>query len=386
MSGNLYSWIEKSVNQDQEHIKLFYKDSTNCIALISSPVHNVFNVEFITNDENQQTRKIIEEVKKEINFYLINKKEKYPWNYAKYHCVSTSNLYSPIHWHFYPTINDRAMTFYNILKLYKLDTTRIRLVRHGNAEIPILETFRNNRGRFEAYQSLQAPKKFSNAKQIAVFSPYRNTLSLFLGLWDVKDYVDNKNFTKSLHSIIDVNSFPKKWHSFVCWYNLEHNPILDELSERLVIDWGKSTLSWVQAKDKLVVEIKGKNSLGDFSSFDQVILTFRELKMLINNPDSNTTWINTLSSVNGIYLIKDTLTGRLYVGSAYGAKGIFGRWQSYANSGHGGNKELQGMDYNLFEFSILEILPATTSADEVILRENRWKRKLGTKETGLNLN
>ncbi len=101
---------------------------------------------------------------------------------------------------------------------------------------------------------------------------------------------------------------------------------------------------------------------------------------------SNFSWVSALSSVNGIYLIKDKKVGKLYVGSAYGEDGIFGRWSAYSQNGHGGNKELKDLDPTNFEFSILEITPPTSSVDEVIQRENRWKIKLGTREFGLNSN
>ena len=103
-------------------------------------------------------------------------------------------------------------------------------------------------------------------------------------------------------------------------------------------------------------------------------------------PETNLTWIKALSSVNGIYLIQDTLSGKLYVGSAYGEQGIYGRWSTYAQNGHGGNLELQSLDSSNFVFSILEIVPATTTVDGVIEYENRWKEKLGTRQFGLNKN
>ena len=84
--------------------------------------------------------------------------------------------------------------------------------------------------------------------------------------------------------------------------------------------------------------------------------------------------------------VQDSGSGKLYVGSAYGENGIFGRWQSYANTGHRLNEELKGLNPDNFAFSILEILPPTLSADEVIGRENRWKVKIGSRELGLNRN
>jgi len=277
------------------------------------------------------------------------------------------------------------ITLHDILGHYGIEPKDVKLVRHGNREIPVLETFQNEREHFEVYQSYQAPNKFKGAKHIAVFAPGYHTSAIFLGLWDIKDYKTHKNFTKKIHDTIDKHSFPESWHK-VAWYDLRYNPILDELSERLIIDWGKSTISWVQNRDKKILEIKGENYLGDFVSYDSVQLNYYDIKKLSTDTKSNTTWMNALSSVNGIYLIRDKSSGKLYVGSAYGEDGIYGRWLNYAHSGHGGNKELKGLDPNQFEFSILEIIPPTSSAEAVIHRENRWKEKLGTRAFGLNAN
>ncbi len=186
--------------------------------------------------------------------------------------------------------------------------------------------------------------------------------------------------------MLKKHNLPESWFNDSARYDLKRNNILDDLSERLVIEWGAATVAWVQSKDKEVVEIKGKKSIGDFQSFSLVDLDFRDLQNLIQFPDTNLTWVKALSSVNGVYLIKDKVSGKLYVGSAYGEQGIYGRWSAYAQNGHGGNLELRDLDPTNFQFSILEIVPATTTADGVIDCENRWKEKLGTRQFGLNKN
>jgi hypothetical protein len=100
-----------------------------------------------------------------------------------------------------------------------------------------------------------------------------------------------------------------------------------------------------------------------------------------------------LSVTKGIYLISDAKTGTLYVGSAYNEKGIWGRWETYVKTnGHGNNKILRALiddDPNYgdnFRFSILMLLPQTITPDEAIEKERLFKRKLGTKTFGLNLN
>jgi len=71
-----------------------------------------------------------------------------------------------------------------------------------------------------------------------------------------------------------------------------------------VIEWGRSTVTWVQTKDKAVVQIKPINSIGGFISYDRILLSYAELQKLVNDTDSNTSWVNALSSVNGVYLIQ----------------------------------------------------------------------------------
>ena len=100
-----------------------------------------------------------------------------------------------------------------------------------------------------------------------------------------------------------------------------------------------------------------------------------------------------LSVVKGVYLIHDSSTGKLYVGSACGEDGIWGRWKNYVmTNGHGNNKLLKEliindpMHSNHFNFSILMLLPGSVTHDEAIKKEMLFKKKLGTNSFGLNDN
>ena len=94
-----------------------------------------------------------------------------------------------------------------------------------------------------------------------------------------------------------------------------------------------------------------------------------------------------LESWRGVYLIRDCSDGKGYVGSAYGADNLLGRWQEYGRTGHGQNVLLRKRDHRNFQFSILERLPETAEPKLVIERERRWKLRLGTAApNGLNLN
>ena len=104
-------------------------------------------------------------------------------------------------------------------------------------------------------------------------------------------------------------------------------------------------------------------------------------------------WKSALSNVKGVYLIVDTLTGKQYVGSAYGNECIWHRWANYAKDGHGGNIELKkllkenGEDYKYnFKYSILEVCNMNLGNEYILQRETHWKEILLTRIFGLNKN
>lgn len=282
------------------------------------------------------------------------------------------------------------LTFNHMLQLAGYDSTGLRLVRHSNKDFtkdnPALQSFKYDKERFESYQSFQSSFKFGDAKAIASFAPGPRSTAVFLGIWDILRQVESKDFTADTHAQITKHKFPESWHNSPhVWYELAQNSVLEEFSGRIIINWGGSAVVWVQQNtDKEIIEIKMKNSIEDFQSYDGVQLSFEDIKLLAKNPHSNSTWVNALSTVRGVYLIRDSKSKKLYVGSAYGDKGIFGRWSDYAKNGDGGNIALKGLDPVYFEFSILEIASGTMSPQEIIDRENRWKLRLGTRDGGLN--
>jgi hypothetical protein len=121
-------------------------------------------------------------------------------------------------------------------------------------------------------------------------------------------------------------------------------------------------------------------------------LSYDELTELYRNEDAHREWRSRLSAVAGVYLILAETTGQLYVGSASGAEGIWGRWREYAKTGHGNNQSLKalispdGPYPSAFRFSILQIVPKSMTREDVVERETRLKAKLGCLAHGLNLN
>ena len=177
------------------------------------------------------------------------------------------------------------------------------------------------------------------------------------------------------------------------YFDLEHIDLLKDYEGRLMIDWGNSARMWHQkgTTEKPIVAIQADEKKV-FSGFENLILTYDELKEIVENPTIYEAWHTALSSVNVIYLIVDRETGKQYVGSAYGKDGLLGRWSCYVNSLHGNNKLMKELicaypeRYHHFQFSILQILPKTVTDDEVIQTESLYKKKLLTVPFGMNDN
>ena len=96
--------------------------------------------------------------------------------------------------------------------------------------------------------------------------------------------------------------------------------------------------------------------------------------------------------MKAVYLFVDTVSGQQYVGSAYGDDGLLGRWKAYIDTRDGGNKKIKELlrkepeRYHKFQFSILQILPKSTSNESVIQCEALYKNKLLSREFGMNDN
>jgi hypothetical protein len=66
---------------------------------------NVFVVEFLPASELAGTALEAgrQAVRQELDFYLVQLEEPDPWRYAIYHCTTAANIYSSVHWGYFPT-------------------------------------------------------------------------------------------------------------------------------------------------------------------------------------------------------------------------------------------------------------------------------------------
>lgn len=102
--SKIWEWREGTVDTDSPHMKIVFGDSAVAVALVAKSVGNRFVVEFrqLPELDRKEYERIKLAVTKELNFYLVEKGEDDPWQYAIYHCGTASNIYSDVHWGYYP--------------------------------------------------------------------------------------------------------------------------------------------------------------------------------------------------------------------------------------------------------------------------------------------
>ena len=201
----------------------------------------------------------------------------------------------------------------------------------------------------------------------------------------------------------------KPEHYEIGGYNislLDNNDTIGELlnkyRKRLVIKLDENlginfelTYEAVAKKNIEVFEVFPDIAIEKFNGYQNVSINHKELREIVSNNELS--WKLALSSVKAVYVITDTKTGKLYIGSAYGdSQGLWQRWECYADFKDltAGNKEFEvlvkekGKNYikDNFKYSILEIFDTKTKQEYILERENYWKNVFETKKFGMNWN
>ena len=276
--------------------------------------------------------------------------------------------------------------FSDVLRKVGLNPQRVKLIRHALTDKGFRDCFQKNM--VLEYTRHQKPGFSKEYDYWCVFISSEGTLAKFWACYKVGDFVPDTPDVMP-QGYPDPESFQGEF----AYFDLEHVCLLEDYENRLIIDWGSSTRMWHQkgTTEKPIVSIQNYEKKA-FPGFEELILTYDELKGIIDNPIIYEGWHTSLSSVNAIYLIVDQKTGKQYVGSAYGKDGLLGRWSCYVSSLHGHNKLMKELidihpeRFHHFQFSILQILPKTIPYDEVLQMERLYKKKLLTIPFGLNDN
>lgn len=273
----------------------------------------------------------------------------------------------------------------DLLKLRGFDPGRpTKLVRHKDTRYEVRDLMR--RGWLDAYQASQSRPVFDGCERIVSFIGTEGTKARLIGVYRVLARRDGRQ-------VSGPPGCPPEIAQGRYFYELQREPGYEDLENRVVIEWGKPARPFVQQiSNKEVIELLPKGQLRPpFRDYLDFTLTHAELVELYAHQDANREWRARLAAVAGIYLILATENGAQYVGAAYGAEGIWGRWAAYARNGHGDNTlliDLVNRDPRYpaaFSYSILQILPKSFGQDEAQRLERRYMEKLGSRATGLNV-
>ena len=296
------------------------------------------------------------------------------------------------------------LTLKDLIKIEGLDYENLsfKVVRHkmnqkGWEDFDNLIRFDNEL--LSAFAGSQSRPVYKDADIVLTFVALPGTKALFRtahinhGQISFNQYKKYYKGYKSFLNFKEINNIDGEMLEHLNYYKLEDSKLLEGYKNRLVIEWGKSTVSWVQSSThKEVTEIYPKGFVSLFPGWDKVHLSHKELSEIINNPNGNKDWYEYLSRHSGVYVIFDSLTGNQYVGSASGGRGIWSRWEGYVKTGHNGNKGLKALSKNNpdfannFTYSLHHVFPKTVSKNDVLYYESLLKNKLGSRAFGLNEN
>lgn len=280
------------------------------------------------------------------------------------------------------------LSFSDILRKVNIEPAKVKLIRHALTDKGFKECY--DRHMVYEYTCHQRSGFSSGYDYWAVFISDAGTLAKFHALYKVEgcfpDTADKIPFNLPEREARGFNGDGAV-------FQLQHVDILQEYEDKLTIDWGKSTRMWHQrgSTEKPVISIQ-PDKKKVFSGYEDLVLSYDELKEIVDNQDIYDAWRTALSSVYAVYLIVDGESGMQYVGSAYGEGGLFERWKCYIETYHGGNKRMKTLleqhpdRFRQFQFSILQILPKTVTDDGIVAIESLYKKKLMSIKFGLNDN
>ena len=274
-------------------------------------------------------------------------------------------------------------TFNHLLRAGSVDPARVHLARHqdlrGGIHFHSLYAAWVSEGGpelVEEYQRIQVKPVFVVGDYVAGFivTPGPVSETVFMGLYSVGGKSTCPAGMRDPYHGTDASG--------LIWYDLKRDERFQLYRDRLVIDWGPGTRSWRQragTQDKPIVALRDAvpppfPGPGEFiAGIDSV-------------PGLPPAWREYLHHTKGVYLLVDKGDGKAYVGSAKGGDSFWGRWMAYAQNKHCGNVGMKARKGRTYQVAILQVVDVDQSDQAIEQLEARWKRKLLTKEFGLNLN
>lgn len=295
----------------------------------------------------------------------------------------------------------KSMNLNDLLHSKNIDPRQVIVLRHRPKEpklnkwLPLLAA--EKPGVFNAYQQTQGDKLqkvmqgLTGVGYIASFIGQEGGKALFVGLYSItaarpltyEEYFEipaNRELQNYTQWYLSRADYPAS----LLWFDLDLvTAFYAAWKGRLIVKWPPPELVWWRWADRNEMDmlaILEESALTVMPKWDEISFTWDELR---NLPAA---WWSKLEEWRVLYYIFDDSDGKGYVGSAYGANNLRDRWQNYAASGHGGNRLLQDRDPSHFHFTILERVTPDMKQHDIVALEASWKRRLHTRDHGLNDN
>jgi hypothetical protein len=288
------------------------------------------------------------------------------------------------------------MDFKDLLIKENFDLEKIMVMKHSPTEpkvrkvLPWLAVDRPEV--FNAYQQNQNPDAEKALMKADFFASFigQGDKAIFVGLYRRGSWhpVSNEQFwaipeIQVLKQFGGEKGMDHQDRQTAQWFELELLDFCAEWKGRLVVKWPPGRLSWRWAnRNDFIIHAIHEESIfvREMPSWSELSLTWAELKVLPNK------WKVALGHWRAVYFILDVTDGKGYVGSASGNENLLQRWQSYADTGHGGNVKLKKRNPENFIFTILQPTAPDMEKADVERLESSWKKRLHTREFGLNEN
>ena len=275
------------------------------------------------------------------------------------------------------------------LEMNGVDPREVNLIRHtpprsdGSVarHLPVLAA--QERSVFLHYQGVQSPNREASLLKrplVASFAVNENGDTVFCGVQrraEIRALMSDRYFGcpegQRLRKLgnMRVDDGPRY---FFVWEDVD---VFVPFIGYIAIDWTGGTRAIIQhadTKDYSISALSKDSLLVPYRRASRdMVLSFDELLAIPS------TWRAQLAEWRDIYLITDASDGARYVGSASGLENLWQRWNSYRETGHGGNMLLKKRDPTYFHFSILQLLDADKSIADVLAIENSWKARLRTR-------
>ena len=207
-----------------------------------------------------------------------------------------------------------VLTFSDLLRKGEIDPSEVRLLRHQDASAdPGRSPFalwRNDPAAFVEYQSRQnarAEKLLRGARFWAAFVVAPSGDTLFADLFEAFPRGLAEVDCPSVHRASEIDRAGE-------YFRYELRPVerFAMFSGKLVIDWGRGFLAWIQRADqqaKVVLELRRDYQEERFPGFADLLINLSAV------PNLPPTWLAVLRASRGVYLLTCPRTKEQYVAS-----------------------------------------------------------------------